>query len=325
LLELTGDAAHADAMESVIWNHLLAAQAWDSDGYRYFCPLNGWKPAGYFTGPNCCSSSGPRIFAMLPEMFYGARSDSIFINQYVAAQFSVRIAGKSARLRVSGNYPNGSDVAVEVIELDSPAPFAMHLRVPAWCKNPALKVNGTAQVVTAGYAAIRREWKRGDRMELTLPMETRWVEGAYTNQGLIALTRGPLVYALDTVWSQPEGLAGVSSMPQVLDYRKDGSKPTEADPFASISRNLRPAETPAGALGPAYSAEVTLAGGNRLPGLMLPFANLGKWYGSEAERRALTPALPTLKDLAVSEGAGYQQGRELKGNKHAFAVWLKPA
>ncbi|MGP8244688.1 MAG: beta-L-arabinofuranosidase domain-containing protein [Bryobacteraceae bacterium] len=327
LLELTGDPAHADAMESVIWNHLPAAQTWESDGYRYFCPLNGWKPAGYFTGPNCCSSSGPRIFAMLPAFFYGAGGDSIFVNQYVPSQASFRIAGKPVRLKVSGDYPSGPSVAVEIVDLELPMNFALRLRLPGWCSNPSVKVNGAPQPVVPGSTpAIRREWKRGDRVELTLPMETRWVEGAYSNRGLIALTRGPLVYALDTVWTLPEGLtAGVSSMPQVLDYRKDGSTPTEADPFAAVSRNLRPAETPAGALGPAYSTEVTLAGGKRLSALLLPFANLGKWYGSEAEKRALTPPPATLKALAASESAGYQQGRELTRKTHPFAVWLKPA
>jgi hypothetical protein len=326
LLELTGNPAHADAMESLIWNHLPAAQTWDGDGYRYFCPLNGWKPAGYFTGPNCCSSSGPRVFAMLPAFFYGANADSVFINQYVPSEVAVPVNGKRVRLRVSGDYPSGPNVAVEIVELEAALHFALHLRLPGWCANPSVKVNGAKQPVAPGsMAALRREWKRGDRVELTLPMETRWVEGNYTNQGLMALTRGPLVYALDTVWTMPDGLtADISAMPRVLDYRKDGSKPTEPDPFADVSREFRPAETPAGALGPAYSTEVNLAGGRRVSGMMLPFANLGKWYGTEAEKRALAPTTPTLKDLAVNEGAGYQQGRELTASRHAFAVWLKP-
>jgi hypothetical protein len=70
---------------------------------------------------------------------------------------------------------------------------------------------------------------------------------------------------------------------------------------------------------------VKLAGARRLSALLLPFANLGKWYGTEAEKRALTPTAPTLKDLAANESAGCQQGRELTGKTHAFAVWLKPA
>jgi hypothetical protein len=330
LLELTGNLEHADAMEILIWNHLLAAQTWDADGYRYFCPLNGWKPAGYYTGPNCCSSSGPRIMAFLPGFFYGASADSLFVNQYVPSRVSLRMSGHSIGLRVSGDYPTGPDVVVEIASLESPQTFALNLRIPAWCANPALRVNGTPHDATPGtMVGLRREWKRGDRVEISLPMETKWVEGNYTNQGLAALTRGPLVCALDTVWTQPKGLAaGADSMRQVLTYMKDGARATEADPFMGVSRTVRPAETPQGAVGPAYAAEVTLLSGQRMDALMLPFANLGRWYGSEAEKQALIPSVGTSRETSGTgnsgDTGGYRQGSELGLKIHPYAVWVKP-
>jgi hypothetical protein len=332
LLELTGNSEHADAMESLIWNHLLAAQTWDADGYRYFCPLNGWKPAGYYTGPNCCSSSGPRIMAILPTFFFGSSANSLFVNQYVPSRVSLKVNGQSLGMRVSGDYPSGPNVVVEIASLESPQTFVLNLRAPGWCSNPSLRVNGKPYEMKPGaMAGVRREWKRGDRVEISLPMETKWVEGKYTNQSLVALTRGPLVYALDTVWTQPEGLpGGADSMPQVPTYMKDGTRLTEPDPFLNVSKDLRPAETPEGAMGPAYTAEVTLFSGQRLNALMVPFANLGRWYGSEAEKKAAL--IPTSGMSRESSGAGssgdaggYRQGSELGLKTHPYAVWVKSA
>ena len=332
LLDLTGDPAHADVMETLLWNHLPAAQTWDGDGFQYFCPLNGWKPSGYFTGPNCCSSGGPRIMAMLPSFFCGASDNAVIVNQYVASDATLHMKGWSVGLRVSGSYPTGSDVSVEIRHLDSPQTFSVQLRVPGWCSSASMEVNGKrVEGVRAGaYAVLRREWKVGDRVELSFPMETKWVKGSYTNQGLMALTRGPLVYVLETVWTHPEGLgAGAESMPQVVTYYKDGSRPTEADPFAGVATELRAAETPADGLGPVYATDVTLPNGKRIEGRMLPYANLGRWWGTEAEKKAMAPRVGAVRETPAAadfvEGTGYLRGAELRSKSHPFAVWVKPA
>lgn len=325
LLELTGDPAHADAMEQAIWNHMPASQTWDADGYRYFAPLNGWKPVGYFTGPNCCSSSGPRMFAMLPGFCYGAGAGALFVNQYAASKLTARVNGQTCALRVSGDYPSGAEAAVEIVELASPQAFTLNLRIPAWCANPRMAVNGQPQEVRPGVmTALKREWKRGDRVELQFPAEPKWVAGSYSNQGLSALTRGPLAYALDTVWTQPGGFSHPGDMPQVRTYMKDGSKASEANPFAAVSREIRPAPTPTGALGPAYTTNVTLWDGKRTDALMLPFANVGRWYNSETEKRQLLAERAAAPpDAAATESAGYRQGGELKPQKYPYAVWIK--
>lgn len=54
------------------------------------------------------------------------------------------------------------------------ASFALHLRVPGWCKNAKFSLNGDAVPTLAnsnGYQVIERAWKTGDKVEITLPME----------------------------------------------------------------------------------------------------------------------------------------------------------
>jgi DUF1680 family protein len=310
LFELTGNQAHLDAIEALIWNHLFAAQTWEGDGFRYHCPLNGWKPAGYFTGPNCCSSSGGRILAMLPTFFYSVSGDTVAINQYVPSTASLRLNGKPVKFQVAGDYPTDSSVQIELLEIPEPAKFTIKLRNPSWCSNPSLKVNGTSvEVQPHSMVSINREWKRGDRLELTLPMETRWVSGEYTNAGKVALTRGPLVFAADTTWTQPQGIAAPPEPPFI-----PGAPWKEPEPFNSISKDLRPVKVPDGALGPAYETEATAFNGQHVKALLIPFANLGRWYGSEED-----------KSTELKPDVGMKNGQDLKQRVHPYAVWISPA
>jgi len=301
LLEFTGEPAFADAIERLLWNHLPAAQTVDGDGWRYHTPLAGWKPEGCFTGPDCCSSSGPRILAEVPTFLYARTPDGLAVNQYVASTLAAKLAsGTEVTLRQATDYPVGETVRIEVAPA-RPERFTLRLRLPAWCEEPGLSVNG--QAVAEGlqpgaYALLQREWKAGDRVELTLPMRPRWLAGDHGNGGLFCLVRGPVVFALDTVWCDPATRAAL-----VRDGKGDpipglAGVVVERDEAAA---GLKPAETPERALGPAFLARIALADGRRALATMLPFANIGAWYRDEAE-------------------LGARGGR-----RDAYAVWLPEA
>ena len=65
-----------------------------------------------------------------------------------------------------------------------------------------LTVNGRPATYTMekGYAVIDREWKKGDLVQLDLPMEVRRVAAAgevKEDKGRVALQRGPLIYCVE--------------------------------------------------------------------------------------------------------------------------------
>src|SRR5690606_15360246 len=75
------------------------------------------------------------------------------------------------------------------------AVFPFHMRIPAWCKKGAVKVNGKLWLEPDGNQIVKltREWEKGDVVELTLPMhifKNTWIENS------ISVERGPLTYAL---------------------------------------------------------------------------------------------------------------------------------
>lgn len=90
------------------------------------------------------------------------------------------------------------------IEITSPVPVThtLALRLPDWCAEPAVSLNGQAITgeVSRGYLYLNRRWQEGDTLTLTLPMPVRRVYGnpqVRQQAGKVALQRGPLVYCLE--------------------------------------------------------------------------------------------------------------------------------
>ena len=77
--------------------------------------------------------------------------------------------------------------------------FDLKLRIPLWCKNPLVKVNGSEladKPVTGTFFTITRKWKMGDEIQLFFPMEYRLVNGRGQQWEKVALMRGPVVYGI---------------------------------------------------------------------------------------------------------------------------------
>jgi DUF1680 family protein len=274
LLELTGEPRYADVIERLLWNQVFASQAVDGDGHRYFTPPNGEKPCGQFRAPDCCNGSGHRMISLLPSVIYAEGKDGLFVNQFVPSTVRLRPgSGPIVRIQQETRYPE-QDVVTIRLNPDRPSRFALRLRIPSWCEAAAAAVNGLPSPrgnTRAGtYLVLDRTWAHGDRVDLRLPMRVHWVRargaGAEpATDGRWALTRGPVVFAVDTVrWDGPTPLP-----------RSVGSEITVARESA---RQPETVPLPEGALGPGLGIPVELADGSQARVRAWPFANAGAWY-----------------------------------------------
>ena len=71
-------------------------------------------------------------------------------------------------------------------------------------KKVEIKINGQPVEYTMqnGYAVLNRTWKKGDVVEVNLPMEVRRVvanENVKDDIGKVALQRGPIIYCAEWV------------------------------------------------------------------------------------------------------------------------------
>lgn len=287
LLELTGEIKYADAMEKLLWNHVFASQAVDGDTYRYHTPPNGVKPEGYYHGPDCCTSSGHRMVSLLPTFLYGKDDKGVFINQYGASTADVKLSGnRSLRLTQQTTYPESSAIRI-TIDAAPATPVTLRLRLPVWCANPQVSLNGKplANLKSGSYVPIDRTWKAGDTLQLDFPMHWQWVRSdapwrtveSRLSGGEImhrpikgdtppwALTRGPVVYAADTVWWNN------SQTPAPRNVGED----LAAVPDLAAVREI---PKPGNIVGPACEAEFITTSGKSIRVPMVPFTNIGQWF-----------------------------------------------
>ncbi len=211
--ELRGE--YADVMERALYNNVLSGMSLDGTKFfyvnplelipavakrRYECHLVKTQRVGWF-GCACCPPNVARLLASLGEYVASQRPDGLALHLYAECDLRFAVAGVGVRLAVRTDYPWTEAVALEV-QPESPQEFTLHLRVPGWCRGARLAVNGAAHALAPvdGYAALRRVWRAGDRVELTLPLPVERVRAdprVATVAGCVALQRGPVVYCLE--------------------------------------------------------------------------------------------------------------------------------
>jgi len=197
LLRITGQPKYADTLERVIYNHLLAAQEPTGEALCYFTPLQGRK--SYGRGTSCCTSSGPRGIALITTIAYTLADNGVMVNFYEPSTLQAEVAGVKVTLSQRTHYPVAGKVELTV-EPEKAARFALLLRIPAWCKSYRIAINGNpagGEGAAGKYHELSRQWQRGDRVTLDLAMPAVLVKGTHTNEGFVAVQRGPLVLAFD--------------------------------------------------------------------------------------------------------------------------------
>jgi DUF1680 family protein len=204
MLAISGEAKYADVMELALYNAVLPGLSLDGQSYFYENPLadDGTHRRQAWFGCACCPPNVARLMASLPGYFYSVSAEGIWVHLYAEGTANLTLAdGRTVSLQQETRYPWDGEVSITVRGEGS---FSLFLRIPEWCEQGAsITVNGEAsgEALTSGsYAEIRREWKAGDTVRLSLPMPVRQIEchpNVAENIGRVALMRGPLLYCVE--------------------------------------------------------------------------------------------------------------------------------
>jgi uncharacterized protein len=197
LLRVTRDARYGDSMERVMYNTVLGAKPLQENGETfYYADYNHnaqrvYKEARW----PCCSGTFPQVAADYRINIYLRAPQAVYVNLYVPSTLRWNSDGASLSLTQEGEYPFEDHVTFTVTR-SRPTELTLNFRIPQWADGASVSVNGTRQkglAIPGHFAAIRREWKTGDRVELELPLKMRLetIDARHTNT--VALLRGPLV------------------------------------------------------------------------------------------------------------------------------------
>ncbi len=203
MLGIEADGRYADALERALYNGALSGVSLDGKHFFYTNPLAsaGAHHRRVWFGCACCPPNIARLLASLGGYVYAVARRALYVHLYIGGSAEAEVAGQRVTLTQATDYPYAGDVAL-TLALKAPAAFDLMLRVPGWCRRHSVKLNGRpleAQV-TKGYARLRREWRDGDRVELSLAMPVERVAAHPSlaeDAGRVALQRGPVVYCLE--------------------------------------------------------------------------------------------------------------------------------
>ena len=190
------DAALFDDYERIHLNHILAHQHPETGMFAYFMPLAAGARRTWSTPDNsfwCCVGSGMESHAKHGDSIYWQDEATLYVNLFIPSALDWR----GLKLELDTDFPFDETVTLTLSEA-SDAPVDIALRLPGWCAAPEVRLNGAAVAIERrdNYALLRRRWRRGDRIELHLPMALR-IEPTPDDPNVVAYLSGPLVLAAD--------------------------------------------------------------------------------------------------------------------------------
>ena len=209
LFETDGAEKYIDYYERAMYNHILSSQHPDG-GFVYFTPM---RPGHYrvYSQVNtsfwCCVGSGIENHAKYNELIYSHNNHDVWVNLFVASKLNW--ADKGLKIRQETNFPM-SDNATIIIETSPKRDFSLHIRYPSWVTQQGMeiRVNGKKHRFThspGSYISISRTWKTGDKIRISLPMQTR-IENLPDGSDYVAFVHGPIVLAARTNTENMTGL-----------------------------------------------------------------------------------------------------------------------
>jgi hypothetical protein len=230
LARTTGDPLWGDRTEDLAFNSLPAAL--DPKGLvtHYITSANSIdldnaaKTMGQFQNGFAMQSYRPGIdqyrccphnYGMgwpyyVEEMWVATPDGGLCAALYGPSTVTAKVAGGvSVTITETTGYPFADTITLQ-LALPVPTAFPLLLRIPGWCPDPELRVNGA--VVTSGagprYARMDRTWTNGDTVTLKLPLRARtrtWP----AQHNAVSVEVGALTFGLKITenWVQTGGTA----------------------------------------------------------------------------------------------------------------------
>ncbi|MFI5162978.1 MAG: beta-L-arabinofuranosidase domain-containing protein [Sphingobacteriales bacterium] len=214
-IAITGDMRYMDALERVTFNALPAQTTTDYNNKQYFqIPNQPVIEKGVFdfslpfgremnnvlgmrSGYTCCLANMHQGWTKYAQhLWYKTQDNGIASFVYGPNKLTTTVGSNNTEVSIDEvtDYPFGDEIGFD-IATKSTAKFEWKLRIPSWCAEGVVTLNGKELQRAKGghFVTIDRTWKNGDKLTLKLPMQLSTSNWGYNSR---SIERGPLVYAL---------------------------------------------------------------------------------------------------------------------------------
>ena len=248
LFALHPTATYMDFYERGLYNHILASQNHKTGMVCYFVPLR-MGTRKHFSDEEesftCCVGSGMENHVKYGESIYFKGVDgSLYINLFIPSELTW--SEKKLRLTLQSNLPARPDVSL-LVQAEKASKFPIRIRKPSWVNGSiTVRVNGKSISnlrEEEGYIVVNRTWKDGDKLDVSLPANLRYM-AMPDNPTRQAFFYGPVLLAGDLGAKEPDPTQGVpvfvTSNADPNQWLKPDSQPLE---FETSSTGLQSAVT----------------------------------------------------------------------------------
>lgn len=215
MLQITGDAKYADIVELALYNSVLSGINLQGNKFLYTNPLaysdslpfqQRWSKdrQSYISKSNCCPPNVVRTISEVAQYVYSQTANALYFNLYGGNSLKTKLGVDELKLSQKTDYPWDGKVNIDLEKAPS-REVSLFLRIPGWCSDASIAINGKLQPISfksGTYVELKRVWKSGDRIELTLPMSVKLIESnplVEESRNQVAVKRGPVVYCLESV------------------------------------------------------------------------------------------------------------------------------
>jgi len=163
--------------------------------------------------------------------------NKLAINLYETSTFRTSVNGTMVVVSQQTNYPWDGTIAIE-LEVNEPTEFDLELLIPGFAESATITLDGSnpdLPIEAGKYAVVSRIWSGKTKINLDLPMPVV----AHQRNGRYALSRGPIILALEEIHEKPATFQNV--IPDISSLEKASWEQPEIR-YETANRSIRAIE-----------------------------------------------------------------------------------
>lgn len=228
---LEKDGKYMDVAEVSLLNNVLAGVNLEGNKFFYVNPLasDGTVDRSYWFGTACCPTNLARLIPQISGLMYAHTDNEIYCSFYTGSKVDFALTSGKVALEQKTNYPFDESILLTVNPEKNDQTFSIKMRIPTWVGSQFVPgklysyVDNNSKAwelyindkkvgnlsfkkgevsLDKGFVSISRKWKKGDKVELKLPMPVRYshaIKEVKADNDRIAISRGPLVYCAEGI------------------------------------------------------------------------------------------------------------------------------
>jgi hypothetical protein len=217
MFAITGNVNYADGVEKIVFNIGPGSRKPGGKAIQYYSAPNqvactdnsnrapltlprrhSFNPDADPTTP-CCIGQSNRLYPNFVKdaMWLASLDNGLAAACYGPSRVSAKVGknGEIITIMEKTNYPFEDKIIFNFTSA-KPVEFPLYLRIPGWCSEASIKINGQTykdDLIPGKMVRIERIWNTDDSVELNLPLK---INLSVWNNSSVAVERGPLVYSL---------------------------------------------------------------------------------------------------------------------------------